>query len=80
MNGQVGICKAESNNASDMGAACGLPLHTLARVPIQTWKCTSSGRLVAMVFLRKEENGNSCMVGDFIEELASEILEVGKCS
>ena len=39
-----------------------------------------TGRLVEMVFLRKEENGNSCMVGDLIGELVSEILEVGKCS
>lgn len=47
--------------------------------PIQG-KCTSTGGLVGMVFLRKGENGSSCMVGDLIEDLVSEILEVRKYS
>lgn len=35
---------------------------------------------MGMVFLRKGENGSSCMVGDLIEDLVSEILEVRKYS
>lgn len=31
-----------------------------------------------MVFLKKGDNGSSCKVGDLIEDLVSEILEVGK--
>lgn len=63
VNGQVVICKAESNHAAGMGAACGPSLPMLARVPIQ-WEGTSTGRLKGMVFLKKVENGSSCMVGE----------------
>lgn len=34
VNGQVVICKAESNHATDTGAACGPHLPMLTRAPV----------------------------------------------